>query len=142
MAEPARLRVLSDHDKVTDYVREVADLMGMRDTTFEVVIGELPTGERARCECVSGRAYVRLTLRQDFREWPARLVHEAVVHEVAHTLVHPLVEHMHDLQSELGRAHFEALDRVFIRDVEKLVDKLTTAWVEIVATTTTPLNAV
>jgi hypothetical protein len=50
---------------------------------------------------------------------------EALVHEAIHPLFHRLHEHILDLRGELGRAHFEAVERVFRRDLERVVDALT-----------------
>jgi hypothetical protein len=115
----------SEIDHLTDYVRVVANSVNLRDHTFDVRIGALPEGLRATCECVIGRRYAIITVREDFFELPAEDQREAILHEVIHPHVHPLAEHIQGLRSELGRAHFESVSLAFERDLERLVDSMT-----------------
>lgn len=125
MTQP-QLREAGDGlDPILDHVRKVADLIGLRDWTFEVRIGGLPDGLRAKCDCVHGRAFARITVTEEFFGLLPDEQNEALVHETIHPLLHPLMVHVLDLHEYLGRAHFETVERVFRRDLERVVDALT-----------------
>lgn len=125
MSQP-QLREAGDGlDPILDHVRRVADMIGLRDWTFEVQIGPLPDGLRAKCDCVGGRAFARITVTDGFFRLLPDEQNEALVHETIHPLLHPLMEHVLDLRDYLGRAHFETVERVFLRDLERVVDALT-----------------
>lgn len=117
----------ADLDALTDYVREIGDLLSQRDYTWEVGVADLPEGTRADCTCVVGRKYARILVGRSFFGLTEELRREAVVHEVLHVHLNELMEHVNDLEGELGRAHFETVERVFRRDLERAVDTLTSA---------------
>lgn len=123
----ARLRPVGENlDPILDHVRKVADLIGLRDWTFEIVVGALPHGVRAKCECVEGRAFARISVDEDeFFKLSAEEQNEALVHETIHPLLHPLMEHVLDLRDDLGQRQFQTVERVFRRDLERIVDRLT-----------------
>lgn len=100
-------------------------MIGLRDWTFEVQIAALPDGMRARCECVEGRAFARITVTEGFFQLAPDEQNEALVHETIHPLLHPLMEHLIDLREDLGQRQFQTVERVFKRDLERIVDALT-----------------
>lgn len=118
------------YDALRDYVREVANLAGLRDYTFEVAHGPLPPGDVATCRPIEGRRYARITVCEEFFDLDTTQQREAIVHEVLHPHLHPLVERIRDLRPELGRAHYESFETSFLRDTERIVDALTSAFVE------------
>lgn len=128
MTEPTRLHDAGNSlDSLLDRVRAVADLIGLRDWTFEVRMGVLPPGTRAQCDCVEGRAFARITVGKDFFDLEPEEQNEALVHETIHPLMHPLMEHVQDLREDLGLRQFQTIERVFRRDLERIVDALTAA---------------
>lgn len=129
MAVP-RLRDASDQlDSLLRYVRDVADVIGLRDHSFEVRQAALPTGVRATCDCVTGRRYARITVCEQFFELEAEEQREAITHEEVHAHLHVLMEHVEQLREELGRAHHQSLSAAYRRDLERVTDALTTAFV-------------
>jgi hypothetical protein len=116
---------------VTAQVRQIADAVGLRNHTFEVTTASLGPGIHATCDCVPGRAYSTIRLDDGFFELPPGDQREVLIHETLHPLLHPLMGHVVDLRSELGRAHYETVERVFRRDLEVVVDTLTTALVRL-----------
>lgn len=125
MSQP-QLRDAGDRlDAILNHVRKVADLIGLRDWTFEVHIAALPPGVRAKCDCVEGRAFARVTVSEDFFTLDPQEQNEALVHETIHPLLHPLMEHLHDLRDDLGLRQWQTVERVFRRDLERIVDSLT-----------------
>jgi hypothetical protein len=128
VADPV-LRVVpqDDLDGLIEYVRRIGDLLSQRDYTWEVGISDLSPGTRATCEVVVGRKYAAISVTRDFFDLPAEDRREAVVHEVLHVHLHPLMNHVNDLQGELARPHYETVERLFRRDLEQTVDALTTA---------------
>lgn len=131
MAGQASLREAGDElDRLTDYVRQIADLVGQRDLTIEVVVRPLPDGVRAACTCITGRRYARVTVATGFFALSPDEQREAIVHEMVHPHLHALAEHVEGLQGEIGRAHHVALLAGFMRDLERASDALTGALVE------------
>lgn len=100
-------------------------MIGLRDWTFEVEVAKLPDGVRARCDCVHGRALARIVVDEDFFKLAPDEQNEALVHETIHPLLHPLMEHVLDLRDDLGLRQFQTVERVFKRDLERIVDALT-----------------
>jgi hypothetical protein len=126
VTEPARLHDAGDSiDSILARVRAVADLIGLRDWTFEVEIAALAPGVRAQCECVEGRSFARITVSREFFDLEPEEQNEALVHETIHPLMHPLMEHVHDLREDLGLRQWQTVERVFRRDLERIVDALT-----------------
>lgn len=102
----------------------IADRVGLADHTFEVEVGQVPAGMHATCECVEARAYSRITVGTSFFTLDKVGQHEALVHEVLHPLLHPMMQHVQDLRAELGRSHYETVERLFRRDLERATDRL------------------
>lgn len=126
MSQQAKLRDAADGlDQLLGRLRQIADHIGLRDYTFEVHVGQLQEGVRAECRCVEGRSFAIITVDERFFTLSPQDQHEALVHEALHPLFHRLMQHVYDLRDELGRAHFEKLERVFRRDLEHIVDTLT-----------------
>lgn len=125
MGEP-QLREAGDAlQALSARVRKIADAVGLRDHTFAVSVDEaLPQGVRAVCDCVPGRSYSHIRVNGGFFVLDADDQHEALVHEILHPLLDPLMRHVTDLKGELGRGHYETLVRVFERDLEHVVDRL------------------
>lgn len=101
----------------------IANRVGLSDHTFEVEVGVVPAGQHATCRCVEARAYALVTVGQSFFALDKVEQHEVLVHEVLHPLLHPLMQHVSDLREELGRSHYETLERLFRRDLERVTDR-------------------
>lgn len=125
MTQPQLREAGDQFDAILDHVRKIADMVGLRDWTFEVHVAALGDGVRARCDCVEGRAFARITVGEDFFSLTPEERNEALVHETIHPLLHPLMEHLHDLRDDLGLRQFQTVERVFRRDLERIVDALT-----------------
>lgn len=125
MSSVPQLREAASLDPILDHVRKVADRVGLRDWSFEVVVEQLPDGTRALCTCVEGRSFARITVSHEFFALSPDEQNEVLVHETIHPLLHPLMEHVLDLREDLGQRQFQTVERVFKRDLERIVDALT-----------------
>jgi hypothetical protein len=79
-----------DRRELGDYVRAIADQVGLRDWTIELQIGEpaddSPAFENAMAsiECVDGRKYALITVTHALRDEPREDLRDTICHELIH----------------------------------------------------------
>lgn len=118
-----------DRRALKAYVRELADLMGLRDWDFNVVIGD-PTADlpgvdcaSASIECVDGRKYAVITFADWVRQGSPEDIRDTVCHELIHAHLNPACEIVRvDACDLMQQQTYETLMAGFRRNVEFAVD--------------------
>jgi hypothetical protein len=109
----------------------VADTMGLRDWTFDVLIGDPATdvpgveAAFASIECVDGRKYASITFHPAIRDEPLEEIRDTVAHELIHAHLNPACEIVRvDACDLMQQDTYEVLMAGFRRNVEFAVDAL------------------
>lgn len=114
---------------LTDYVRTIADLIGLRDWTFELQ-PEFPADDAraAWCRPIYGRRLAHIAFRANTPEDTAAEVRNTVVHELLHCHLAPVqCQIERDLEPWLGKGTDQIFFDSFKRNLEYAVDALSTA---------------
>src|SRR4051812_41470190 len=107
--------------------RLYADQLGLRNHAVEVMEDESPRDPHAlaEVELASGRAHVRLRVREDFVLADPEEQRLVLTHEFLHPHLQRMTERVHsDVSAEVGGAAFRMFWRGFTADTEELVDAL------------------
>ena len=120
----------ADRKVLTDYVRSVADDLGLKDWAIEVSDEEpIDPDANASCQPTYGRKYATLRFASDFREHKPESQRNTVVHELLHCHLHPLGEQAEwDLSELIGKSADFAFCKAFRRNLEYAVDGLAGAY--------------
>lgn len=125
-----------NRDRLGTYVREVADLMGLRDWTFELPpYPPEPTdheGHRALAstEVAYGRRVATICIADDWAEWRPSKLRSTVVHELLHCHF-AVVQWQTDLiEQHLSRAEWAIYANGARTAMELHVDAVAMAWAE------------
>lgn len=114
-----------------NYVRWIADEMGLRDWRFELTFKE-PTPHQnpadgnvriASCEITPGRRLADLTFDPDIRNHESEELRETVVHELTHCLFGDLWDQMRrDLLQSMGQEGYDHFIASAERNLEHGID--------------------
>lgn len=127
-----------DTGELRRYIRHLADLMGLRDWWFELVIEPLARDEPdmpssmplAQIDCAFGRKYAKITFVPGWESGGPEQVRMVAVHELVHahlSLMGWIADNVHDA---IGNIAFNVF-RSSLHDAEELaVDAIATAWAE------------
>lgn len=127
-----------DDNELGLYIREMADLMGLRDWHFYVVVGPLATDEPAltnsvplaQIDCTYGRKHARITLVPGWENSAPEQLRMIVVHELVHAHLALMQWIVNNTRDTLGGAAFDVW-RGSYHDAEELaVDGIASAWAE------------
>lgn len=103
------------------YVRRLADLMGLKDWTVEIV-DEAPSNDaEASTVMVYGRKLARIRFSAKFLDDTPEGQRETVVHELTHLHLMPMDGVISDL---LNEEHY----RIYMRFMEYGIDGIAEAW--------------
>ncbi len=126
-----------DRHELGKYIREIADIMGLRDWHVDLRIAPLKTDEPdddsvplAEIQCAFGRRYAHVTFVPGWENGDPEMVRMVVCHELVHahlSLMGWITNNVHDA---LGNVAFSVF-RASYHDAEELaVDAIATAWAE------------
>lgn len=120
-----------DREQLGHYVREMADLCGLRDWTFRVDEGE-PGNEHwsGSCEVVYGRKYAIIRFAPGWADQAPEDLRNTCVHELIHCHVKPMEWTVNNTQDHLPPAMFGMLTAGYSDSEELAVDGIATAWAE------------
>lgn len=108
-----------------EYVRWVANDIGLRDWTFKLRWEGCPEEAQASIEPTEGRRVAVIYFCDDFRSLPADDQRNAVVHELIHCHHAAATDIIRvDLVRQLSQSTYELLYGAFRRQVEYMVDAL------------------
>ena len=128
-----------DRQEVGNYVRGIADLMGLRDWEFRI---DFDAGderesnianmvELAYVEPSYGRKLAHLHLHPDLRDMDPNQIRMIVAHEMVHCHLAAVQDQCEDdLEKVLGMYADILFHKAFRRNLEYAVDGIATAWAE------------
>ena len=124
-----------DRNELGRYVRELADVMGLRDWTITVA-GDAPDGDPhdaeseigADCTVTYGRKSAIIRLADGWESWEATDVRYVVVHELVHCHTIPMQWAVNNIAAHVTPAMFDMLTSAHTDFHELAVDGIATAW--------------
>jgi hypothetical protein len=118
-----------DRDRIEPYLRELADLMGLKDWGIRLMDGT-PESDDAFAEVQSYPMLRRADIRV-INEW-ADAEPEVFRHYMAHELIHahfePLEQPLRYLSNTIGRVVFDVTYATYCDAEETAVDSIAVAW--------------
>jgi hypothetical protein len=120
-----------DRDELGKYVREIADLVGLRDWVVGVA-DDTPDREDANAQaCVPfGRRAVMIKFSPGWADRDPDELRQTVVHELVHCHLWSLDQRICDLHGIIGSAAYEVLEKAHHENLEHAVDAIALAWSE------------
>jgi Fe-S-cluster formation regulator IscX/YfhJ len=80
-----------DRHQLGEYLRDMANLMGLRDWVVRLQEGNPDDDEHAACaQMVYGRKVIGIQFRDGWEEWDPRELRQTVAHELLHAHINPL----------------------------------------------------
>lgn len=128
-----------DHHALGRYVRELADLMGLRDWTVQTNTDVKldATNHRfadgqvvASVRIPHGTKSLELTVDNAWSRWDADTLRRVIVHELVHAHLIVMLWAFDNIQNVVGGALFEVLDSAFDDAHELATDAIAVAWAE------------
>lgn len=115
--------MIIDRAPFIPYFRTLADLMGLKDWTFEVKLNDYPedTSAYASIYCIEGRKHGIIRLSEDLLTEPREAQRHYCVHELIHALY---ATAMHAARLSLSADAY----RVWMMTFEYAVDATAVAW--------------
>lgn len=120
-----------DRDELGKYMRELADLMGLRDWTVNV-LDEAPDDDHhaADVEVRYGRRWANVRLASDWASERPESLRATCVHELLHCHLKPTEWALNNAQLPLGTLAFGILEGAYNDALEVAVDAIATSWAE------------
>lgn len=121
-----------DADRLSAYLRTIADLCGLRDWVFEVFV--LPGRDLAEhagtCAVFYGRQRARIEIAEDWPHWTPRGLRQTVVHELIHCHIQQITTVFDHVRSQLADQVSTMSEMTYRVAMEHAVDGIATAWAE------------
>lgn len=126
-----------DYGKLSSYVRDIANRMGLRDWT--IVISEEPvdidTGDGqivgASCNVVYGRKRAKFQFNPDWAEDRPDDLRHLVVHELMHCHFVPVQWHHNNARAAMSNGEWVQYDSAFHDVMEMHIDAVADAWADV-----------
>lgn len=110
-----------DDPRLPAYLRILADLMGLKDWTIEVLPEPASDGAAAEICCVDGRKFAKVRFVRDWHERTPEDLRATCCHEMIHCHLAPLRA---DMERRLSPANFATADML----LEYAIDGMADAW--------------
>ncbi len=120
-----------DQDKIGPYIRELADLCGLRDWTINIL--DDPPANPGHAACVDvryGRRWVNVSFHPDWAQERPESFRSTCVHELLHCHLKPMEWAVNNVQDHLGVAVFSVFSHAYTDAEEMAIDAIATAWAE------------
>lgn len=118
-----------DKSRIGPYLRELADLMGLRDWTI-TFNEDAPAEEDAggRVEIVYGRKYASIQIHAAWTTDTPETLRYYCVHELVHAHLEPMRWALNSVQTLLGSMAFEVLEGAHTDALEVAIDGIAREW--------------
>lgn len=110
-----------DRDRLAVYLRDLADRMGLKDWSIEVLTEWAGDGAHAEVKCVNGQKRAKVRFDRDWRDQTPEVLRHTCCHELVHCHLAPLLAEADRRLSGVNVATFEML-------LEYGVDGIADAW--------------
>lgn len=117
-----------DRKALGEYMRNIADVMGLRDWTLNLLHEPCDDDCNAQVRLIYGRKVADIRVSEAFRSFDPERIRRTVVHELIHfhfAACSNLIEH--DLSGHLSKQALNIFFSAWVRDFEYGVDGLATA---------------
>lgn len=126
-----------DRHQLGEYMREMADLMGLRDW-YLAVSSDPPKSEpiddthtvQAECSVNYGRKSAVIAFAANWAEWDTEELRRVVAHELIHCHTEPMRWAINNTRLPLGMTAFLMLEGAFQDAHEVAIDAIACAWAE------------
>lgn len=111
------------------YLRELADMLNLRDWTINLVHEPIHSQDRAMgmCQAVYGRHWADVSFGAYFLEQSPETQREIIVHELLHCHL-PARRDWYGLRELIGHLGAHVFDEAMNREMEEAVDAIANAW--------------
>ena len=122
-----------DRSELSKYVREVADMMGLRDWAFavEVEMSFSPGDDNANIGCTYGRKFATVKFRGDWPEWEPEYLRVVTVHELVHAHIDPIRLPLANIRAQIGQTLYDVTHEAQVDYMEYATDGIAVAWAEL-----------
>ena len=129
MSQKVKPLLKGDRGELGQYVRDIADQMGLRDWTVNMMHGE-PANVKAGADCqvVFGQKVVDIRFRHDWHEMPPEDLRWLVAHELVHCHLWTMSQRVCDLESTMGVMVWGVFDAAFTDALEHATDGIAREW--------------
>lgn len=131
-----------DRNQLGAYIREIANLMGLRD--WRLVLADEPpqTADAddmlrreddtagAYVEVIYGRKLATVSIASTWPQWDPEELRVVVVHELVHCHVEPMRWAFNNVRSITPQTMYQVMYEAFRDAMEPSVDGIATAWAE------------
>lgn len=136
-----KLNFDGDRKAFFQYVREMADHLGLSEWYFEMAITDrfengnhrfdINSEAAASCLVAHGSIRAELQFRSDWAQWEPFMLRHIVVHELIHCHTEPLRWAFNNTQAVLGNgSQWEAIEAAFDDAMEIAVDRMAMSWAQ------------
>lgn len=120
-----------DRHALGDYMREIANLMGLRDWYLFLSSNDPEDDDAmACCEVAYGQKSATLCFHHSWPAWSMDELKATVVHELLHCHTEPMRWAVNNARDPLGFMLFGVVEGAFIDALEVAVDGVARAWAE------------
>ncbi len=119
-----------DQEKLGEYVREMADLCGLRDWTVQVDTTPAEDHEAGTCRVTYGRKFGMIRMASDWSGENAESIRQTVTHELLHMHAESVFWSLNNVQDVLGSSAFTVLEGSVRDALEVMVDSVATVLAE------------
>lgn len=111
-----------------EYMRVLADLMGLRDWTVNVLPTPCDTEYAAQVEVRYGRKFANVQFADDWANVSPESLRATCVHELLHCHLKPTEWALNNVQFTLGSLAFGVLEGAYTDALEVAVDAIASEW--------------
>lgn len=118
-----------DRDQLGEYLRELADLMGLRDW-YLTMSHEEPVDDThgAECAVTYGQKAATITFREDWSTWGVEEVRRLAVHELIHCHMESMQWSLNNVKHLVGVTAFNVIGDAFVDSMEVAIDGMAREW--------------
>lgn len=127
-----------DRDKLGVYIRDMADLCGLRDWHL-ILEGHVPDRDNedddtshpaAQIEVTYGRRLACIRVASDWATWTPEELRQTVIHELIHCHQEPMRWSINNCKHVVSPPMMSVLYAAFTDGMERATDDIATAWAE------------
>jgi hypothetical protein len=114
-----------------EYVRDLADRMGLRDWVINIMKDPPENVNHGACiDVIYGRRVANLQFREEWPEWDSEQLRSTVCHELVHCHINPLRNAIDNIEAAVGKMIYDPLYNSVTDYIEYATDAIATAWAE------------
>jgi len=120
-----------DREALQVYIRQMADLMGLKDWT--VKLNDDPPENPNHAACIDtryGRKLANISVPVDWVNEPPERFRATICHELIHCFLNPFRDSIDNVQSLVGELVYRPLYNTLTDQIEYATDGIATAWAE------------